>query len=184
MNKQIKKMSLAGVLAAMSAILYMFPTFPVLPAFPWLEIDFADVPALFAAALINPILGGAIVLIRNTIHLIVSSTGMIGELSNFIISSLFVVTVGFAARGFKCANKTALGAKRLIFSAAVGIVVQNIVAVLCNRFIMIPMYGIKGDPMIYILSGVVPFNAVKTAVSCFVFVVLYKTVVPKIKNFF
>lgn len=181
MNNQVKKISLAGVLAAMSAILYMFPTFPVLPAFPWLEIDFADVPALFAAVTLNPILGGIIVLIRNTIHLVVSSTGMVGELSNFIISSLFVVTVGFAAKGFGKA-KAVPGMKRLVISAVVGIVVQNIVAVLCNRFIMIPMYGIKGDPMTYILAGVVPFNAVKTVVSCCMFIVLYKTLVPKIKK--
>ncbi len=181
MNKEAKRTSLAGVLAAMSAILYIFPTFPVFPAFPWLEIDFADVPALFAAVSLNPILGGVIVLIRNTIHLLVSSTGMVGELSNFIISSIFVMCLGFTAMGLKKASSP-LSFKRLVVSSVFGVIIQNITAVLCNRFIMIPMYGIQGDPKTYILAGVVPFNAVKTVVSCFMFILLYKALTPKIKK--
>ncbi len=179
MKSSIKKISLTGVLAAMSTILYIFPTFPILPAFPWLEIDFADIPALFAAVAINPIIGGIVVLIRNTIHLLATSTGMVGELSNFIISSIFVVSVGFLSRGIS--KKSLPSVKKLVIASVLGIVIQNVIAVLCNRFIMIPLYGIKGDPMTYILAGVVPFNAVKTVISCSMFIVLYKALFPKIK---
>ena len=181
MHNQLKKISLAGILAAMSTILYMFPTFPILPAFPWLEIDFADIPALLASVLINPIIGGIVVLIRNTIHLMVSSTGMVGELSNFIISSMFVVSAGMIATSLGKNKRPST--KRLIVTAIFAIIIQNIVAILCNRFIMIPMYGIQGNPMTYILAGVVPFNAFKTAVSSVMFIILYKAVMPKIKHF-
>ena len=181
MHLTLKKISLAGIFAAMSTILYIFPTFPILPAFPWLEIDFADVPALMASVMIHPVVAGIVVLIRNTIHLMVSSTGMVGELSNFIISSVFVVSTGFIVKAFSKNKYPNL--KRLVAAAVLGVIIQNIVAILCNRFIMIPMYGIQGDPMAYILAGVVPFNALKTAVSSVMFIILYKAVLPKIKHF-
>lgn len=181
MKNNIKKISLTGLLAAMSTILYIFPTFPIFPAFIWLEIDFADIPALFAAVAINPIIGAVVILIRNTIHLLVTTTGMVGELSNFIISSVFVVSLGFLSHGFS--KKHSLSLKRLLLAAVLGIVVQNITAVLCNKFIMIPLYGIQGDPLTYILAGVVPFNAIKTAVSTGMFIVLYRVLLPKIRTF-
>ena len=175
------KIALTGVLAAVAAILYMFPTFPILPLFPWLEIDFADVPALFVSVLINPIYGGIVVFIRNLVHIPPSSTGMVGELSNFIISSLFVMSAGFFARIFR-KNKD-LSLVRLIIVMLIGMLVQVVAATLCNRYIMIPLYGIKGSALQYILLGVVPFNLIKTAISSTVFIVLFKLLLPKIKRY-
>lgn len=175
------KIALTGVLAAVAAILYMFPTFPILPLFPWLEIDFADVPALFVSVLINPIYGGIVVFIRNLVHIPLSSTGMVGELSNFIISSLFVMSAGFFARIFR-KNKD-LSLVRLIIVMLIGMLVQVVAATLCNRYIMIPLYGIKGSALQYILLGVVPFNLIKTAISSTVFIVLFKLLLPKIKRY-
>lgn len=181
MNSIAKKIALAGILAAMAVILYIFPTFPIFPMFPWLEIDFADIPALLASTLINPVIGGLVVLIRNTIHMPLSSTTMIGELSNFIISSSFVVSVGIFTRVFS--RKKKLIFSRLVISMLLGIVVQVVVAVLCNRFIMIPLFGIKISPLVYIMSGVVPFNLIKTTVSSIIFVVIYKLLIPKIRQY-
>ena len=180
MNKS-KLVSIAGILTAMSTILYVYPTFPVIPAFPWLKIDFADVPALFASIMLNPWVGGIVILIRNTIHLTISSTGMVGELSNFIISATYVVFAGFLTSVLFKKNAPTL--PKLIASMLAAIVVQVIAATLCNRYIMIPMYGIQGDPLEYIMIGVVPFNFIKTLMSSALFVVIYRALIPKIRKY-
>ncbi len=181
--KHSKKIALAGVLAAMSAILYMFPTFSIFPAFSWLEIDFADIPAIFASVIISPLTGGVVVLIRNTVHLLASSTMMIGELSNFLISAVFVVVTGVLYRTLK--NRKHGLALSLVLAA----VCQIITAMAVNYFIMIPLYSAfvnfneigKG---VYIFAGVLPFNAIKDTVTCIVFCLVYKYIRPHIAKIF
>ncbi len=180
-HKIILGIALSGILAAMSAILYVFPTFPILPLFPWLEIDFADIPALLVSTLINPIFGGITVVIRTIVHLPMSTTGGVGELSNCIISSFFVISAGVIVKIM--GRKKELSLLKVIVAMLCAMLVQVTVATLCNKFIMIPLYGIKGSPSEYILMGVVPFNFIKTAISSTVFVLVYKLLIPKIKRY-
>ena len=181
MNLNTKRITLVGILAAMSAILYIFPTFPILPAFSWLEIDFADIPALLVSVLVHPVVGAAVVLIRNIIHLPVSSTGMVGELSNFLISACFVFFAGVLFRVFS-KGKTA-SFKHVALSMPIAIVLQVIAAVLCNKYIMLRVFPIPAGASEYILMGVVPFNIIKTVISSALFLVVYKALIPKIKRY-
>jgi len=180
--KHSKKIAVAGVLAAMSAILYIFPTFPVIPAFSWLEIDFADIPAIFASITISPLVGGAVVLVRNTVHLLVSSTAMTGELSNFLISATFVVVTGVLYRAFGKVKY------RLVLSLSIAAICQIVTAMAVNYFIMIPLYSnfVNFDEIgksVYIFAGVVPFNAIKDVVTCIVFGLVYKYARPHLAKF-
>ncbi len=181
MSSKIKRITLVGVLAAMSAILYIFPTFPILPSFPWLEIDFADVPALFASVAVSPVAGAIIVLIRNTIHLAVTSTGAVGELSNFLISVVFVASTGVFYRAFR-RGKLGFGTVCAAVSAAFGAVCQIIMAMCVNYFIMMPLYGLKMPASLYIFGGVLPFNAIKDVVAGVVFVVVARYIYPLVKK--
>ena len=179
--KHTKKIALTGVLAAMSAILYMFPTFPILPAFSWLEIDFADIPAIFASIVVSPLAGGVVVAIRNTVHLAASSTAMTGELSNFLISAVFVVVTGVIYRILKTPEK------RLTISLILAAICQIITAVAVNYFIMIPLYSnfVNFDEIgkgVYIFAGVIPFNAIKDTITCVMFVLVYKYIMPHISK--
>ena len=180
--KQSKKIALTGVLAAMSAILYMFPTFPIFPAFSWLEIDFADIPAIFASVAVSPFAGGVVVAIRNTVHLVASSTAMTGELSNFLISAVFVVVAGIMYKALKNAKY------RLTLSLVFAAVCQIVTAALVNYFIMIPLYSnfVNFDEIgkgVYIFAGVLPFNAIKDTVTCITFSLVYKYITPHISRF-
>jgi ribokinase len=63
MKTNTKTIVLVGVLAALSYVLMIFPKIPgIIPAFPWLDIDFSDVPALLAAVAVSPIAGVLVVL--------------------------------------------------------------------------------------------------------------------------
>ncbi len=178
MKKQTSKIAFVGVLAAMSAVLYYFPTFSIFPMFNWLEIDFADIPALVASAVVSPWAALTVVLIRNTLHLVVSSTMWIGELSNFLISGSFVLTFGLAIRVLD-GKKNEFRLRKTVISLLIAALVQLIAACLVNYYIMIPMFSkfvdfTKIGKGYYIYGGVVPFNAIKDLSTSVLFVLLFK----------
>ncbi len=172
MKNSLKKVIYIGIFSAISFVLFMFPKFPLIPAFPWLEADFSEVPAFFAALYLGPIAGFAVVLIKNVIHLTVTSTGMVGELSNFLLGAAFVLSFGLL---FKYVIKLKNNFVKILASVSAAAVVQLAASVLVNYFIMIPLYmGENFDAANYIIAGVIPFNAVKDVIVIAAFVIAYK----------
>ncbi len=180
MTIKVKTMVITAVLAAMSAVLMLFPKFPIIPAFPFLEVDFSDVPALFASVAISPLCGLAVVFLKNFIHfLTATSTGGVGELSNFICGSALVVSCGLFT---KALFKNTLYRKKLLVTLPLACVCQLVFAVLCNYFLMIPLYKIEAMAKEYILGGVLPFNLVKDVLVCIVFYLIFIAAYPKIRK--
>ncbi len=186
-NEKVRVTVLISIFSAMSFVLFMFPKFPLLAAFPWLDMDFSDVPALFASVMISPVSGLVVCLIKNVIHLSVTSTAMVGELSNFLVNGSFVFATGLA---YKYVMKKNTKISSVAVSTVMGAVVQLISAIIVNYYIMIPMYsafvnfselgGAKG----YIVAGVIPFNAIKDIMASTVFIVLYKLVGNKLHRYY
>lgn len=174
-----KTIVLIGVLSALASVLMIFPKFPILPAFPWLDVDFSDVPALLASVTISPIAGVIVVLIKNLIHLTMTSTGGVGELSNFICGATLVLSFGLL---MKYTMKNTLGRKKLPLILVIASVCQVVAAILGNYFLMIPLYGIEATAKEYIIAGVIPFNFIKDVMVCAVFYVVYVFVYPKIQK--
>lgn len=61
-SKNLNKMIKVSLLVAISVVLMYFD-FPIIPAFPWLQIDLSEVPALMGDCLWS-ITGGAIVILK------------------------------------------------------------------------------------------------------------------------
>lgn len=181
----IRKLVFISILAAMSFVLFMFPKFPIIAAFPWLDLDLSDVPALVASVTVSPLAGLAVVFIKNAIHLAVTSTAMVGELSNFLINGSFVFATGLINKYFMKNDKKIC---YIIASVVGGAIIQLTVAVVVNYYIMIPMYSAfvnfdeLGGASKYIIAGVIPFNLIKDIMAGFVFVVLHKLVFSRKNN--
>ena len=182
-----KKVSITGILAALSAILYVYPHFVVLPGFTMFKMDFADIPALLAATVVSPLSGVLVVFIRDAVHLFMSDTLGIGELSNFIISASFVTVTGLVIKASK--NEIA-SVKRTITAMVLASVCTVAISVLSNYFLIIKLYEIFVNPEImsfvggvknYIVAGVLPFNAIKAGINSVIFVTIYKALIPKIR---
>ena len=92
-KSNISKMAIVGVLSAIAYIL-MFMEFsvPLMPVF--IKMDLSDFPALIGSLAVGPVGGIIIALIKNLLHLTVTSTGGVGELSNFILNAVFVLPAG------------------------------------------------------------------------------------------
>ena len=93
---EAKTKTVTGI-AMLSALAYILMFFEVpipmlLPSF--IKMDFSELPALIAAFAYGPISGVAVCLIKNLIHLMNTQTGGVGELVNFALGTIFVMTAG------------------------------------------------------------------------------------------
>ncbi len=128
--------AMTAMLAAVSAVFMIFLQFPIpflIPSF--IEMDFSDLPALIASFSMGPLWGVAVALLKNLVHLLAgfSTTGGVGELSNFLLSAIFVATAGVIYR-FHRSRKGAL------FGATLGALIMAVACVFTNYFVMYPIY--------------------------------------------
>lgn len=119
-----------GVLAAAATAL-QYLEIPSLINF--IKLDFSDLPALLAAFAYGPIAGVIVQLVKNVIHLAVSQSGYVGELSNFILGSVFVLVAGLIYQKKKTK-------KAAIIGGIIGALAMAIISLPSNMYIVYPFY--------------------------------------------
>lgn len=133
-QKRIYKTTLTATLSAIAFILMFIEiSIPLIPAF--IKFDISDLPALFGTFALGPVYGVIIELIKNILHILVKGTASayIGELSNFLLGSVFCLTAGLIYY-FRKSKKFAL------ISCLVGSVIMAIISLPINYFIVYPAY--------------------------------------------
>ena len=74
---------MTAVLTAMASVLMYYEVpLPFMP--PFLKFDFSEIPVVIGSFAIGPVFGVIIELLKNLIHLPMTQTAGIGEMSNFI----------------------------------------------------------------------------------------------------
>ena len=81
----------------------------------------------------GPLCGVMICLVKNVLHLFITTTGGVGELSNFILGVAFVLPAGLIYK-HKKTRKTALAGSLL------GAVIMAVFSVVSNYFLVYPVY--------------------------------------------
>lgn len=186
-----KVMVKISVLAVISMLL-MFLDLSVWFAPSFLKLDLADLPALIGAFAMGPMAGVLIQLVKNLLHLLVegSTTGGVGELSNFLVGSTFVYSAGliyYRNKNFKNA----------IIGSIVGVLAMTLFATLSNYFVVFPLYAkLYGWPIeklvemgtvlnknivdlkTMMIYAIVPFNILKGSIVSIVTILVYKRVSP------
>ena len=81
----------------------------------------------------GPISGVVICLIKNLLHLFMTSTGGVGELSNFILGVCFVLPAGLVYKKWK-------GKKAALLGALSGALLMAALSIVSNYFIVYPVY--------------------------------------------
>lgn len=188
MDKRVKKMILTSIFAAMSVLLYLFPKFslPIFPSF--LEINFSMLPIVICAFSCGPLFGGACVLIRCIVNLIIEGSVSVGvgEIMDLILGFAVVLGSGFMYKYLKVKEP-----KKSIFSLLVCIGIWILAGVLLNVFYAVPAYlklyfngnkdalvsvlsktipGVNSSNYMgkYVLYAVIPFNLILSSVVCLV----------------
>ena len=129
----MRTLTAIGMLSAISFVLMLldFPV-PLMPTF--IKMDLSDLPALIGGLAFGPIAGMLIALVKNLLHLPMSQTAWVGEASNFILSSFFVVTAAVFYKKKKTKNMAIIG-------SVVGAVAMALASIISNYFIIYPIYS-------------------------------------------
>ena len=174
-----------GVLTAVAVVLqYLEISIPIVPSF--LKLDFSDLPALLGAFAFGPLAGVLIQLLKNLIHMAVSQSGFVGELSNFLLGAVFVLTAGWIYQRKKTKA-------RALVAGLSGAAAMAIVSVPVNYFLIYPLYyNVIGFPEAAVLDMYqailpsvrsifeallifnLPFTLVKGLISVAVSMLIYK----------
>ena len=163
-------------LALLSALSFLLTFIRVpLPFFPtYLKLDVAELPALIAGFAFGPIAGVVVVFVKNLIDVLIkTSTGGVGELSNFIVGSSFVVTASLIYSLRKTKTNAILG---VLF----GTLAMACVGLLSNKYMIFPLYGLVAEWK-FLFTFIVPFNLIKGSVNSIVAVLIYKHVAKLLK---
>jgi len=94
-NFRLQKMTAVAVAAAMGLILQLI-AFPILPMFPFLKLDFSDIPVLINMFIFGPLTGIATAFIRSLLHLTMtgfSIDNLIGDFASFFASTLYTLPI-------------------------------------------------------------------------------------------
>lgn len=186
-----RSLAMTGMLSAIAFVLmYLQFNVPLMPSF--IAMDLSELPALIGSFALGPVSGVVICLVKNLLHLMRTSTGGVGELSNFILGAAFVFTAGIIYKK----KKTKQGA---MIGSLAGAVVMAVFSVFSNYFLVYPVYT-NFMPMEAIISAYqainphvdslldclivfnMPFTFIKGMISVIITLLIYKRLSPIIKG--
>ena len=180
------RMAYLAVFTALAYVLYMpFLEFPIIPAVPFLKVDFSNSFVMIAGFSLGPVAGVVVGVLKEILHaLTFSQTVGVGELANIMIMLPYVLIPSIVYKKRK-------GIKAVIVSLAIGCVCQVIWSIPTNYLLTFPFFLIAyaGAPdwatgMDFYLSvwyWAVLFNLVKTVLITAAVLLLYKPLSKLIK---
>lgn len=192
-------MTIIAIFSALSGVLYLFGIAIPVAFAPWLELNFSDIPVLIATFALGPLSGSITVVIKVLIKLLFvgTHTNFVGETADLIIGLALVLPTGLIYKK----KRTFKGA---ILSLVSGSLSSTIVAMIANRFILIPFYITVGGMsmemltgamkglfpditqesfyVLYIFVSVLPFNLMRCLIASVVTILVYKRISSVIKK--
>lgn len=190
-TNHIRKMVMTAILAALSSVLMFFSfNVPLMPSF--IKLDLSELPALIASFAMGPLSGAAVCLVKNLVNLFFTTTGGVGELSNFILGVFFVVPAGFIYNRSKKFSGAVIG-------SLVGAASMAILSVFSNYFVVYPVYTafMPMDAIIGMYKAIcpsvetlwdcllifnMPFTFIKGMLSAVITIAVYKKLIPIING--
>lgn len=183
--------TVTAMLSAVAFVLMFFDfSVPFMPGF--IKMDISDLPELIGAFAMGPVCGVLVALVKNLLHLTISSTGGVGELSNFLLGAAFVLPAGLIYRYKKTKSFAFVG-------AILGAIIMGAFSVVSNYFMVYPFYyNFMAEDAILaayqaILPGMksilqclvcfnMPFTMVKGLISVAITMLVYKPLSPILKG--
>ena len=196
-NNYVRKLTVIAVLAAVSTALMFFSfNVPLMPGF--IKMDLSELPALVASFTLGPVSGIVVCLIKNLANLAFSTTGGVGELSNFLLGVAFVFPAGLIFKKVQTKSGAVAG-------ALVGSLTMAFLSIPFNFFVVYPIYynflpldAILGmyhvinpfvgtDPtnenlLRALITFNMPFTFIKGMLSVVITFLIYKPLAPILKG--
>ena len=187
----VKFVARVGIFAAISTILYIVPIFqislPFVPSF--MSLHFDEVPAMIAGYAYGPIVGEAVLLVKTIIKLPMTHTMCVGELADFIFSSVYILPATLVYKHIR-------NMKGVFIGFGISTVLQVLTAMTLNVYWILPFYmNVMGYPAEQLLQlcqkavplitdlkwsyaffGVMPLNVIKDVCVFIITFLVYRTI--------
>ena len=182
------------VTAMLSAIGYVLMllnfSVPFMPSF--IKLDISELPALIASFSLGPVYGVAVCLVKNLLNMLQTQTFGVGDLSNFLLGTMFVLPAGVIYQRMKSRKGALIG-------SLAGAVIMALGSVFTNIFLVYPLYynfmskeailnayqailpAMKSVEQSIIVFNM-PFTFLKAMLSVLVTFLIYKRISPIIKG--
>lgn len=187
----VRKLTVTAMLSAVATVLMFFSfNVPLMPSF--IKLDLSELPALIAAFSMGPVAGAVVCLVKNLVNLFFSTTGGVGELSNFLLGCCFVVPAGIVYQR----KQNLIGA---VVGSISGAAAMAVLSVFTNYFVVYPIYtaflpmeAIMGmyqaiNPHVEnlwqaLLLFNMPFTFIKGLCSVVITLLIYKGIAPVLQG--
>ncbi|MGX7099373.1 hypothetical protein HMPREF2811_07160 [Globicatella sp. HMSC072A10] len=184
-NKNLFSLVMLAILGAWAIVLRMFD-FPILPAAPFLKVDFSDLMVLIGMMIKGPFGAVAVALIRDSVNYMMKGgeAGLpIGTMMSFLASMAMFLPTHFIlkhADGFK-------PTVRKIFMSLTLILGLVLSMGLFNYFVALPIYvTVMNFPIpnitAYLLSVIIPFNFIKGVILSVGQLIVVEKIWPEISK--
>lgn len=184
-NMKLSRLVFLAILGAWAIVLRTFD-FPILPAAPFLKIDFSDLMVLIGLLANGPI--GAIIVAgtRDLLNYIMGGgqAGLpIGVIMSFIASMAMFLPTHFILANFK---RFPIKAKYVLMSISLVLFLVVSMAIF-NYYVALPWYvAVLNFPIpdlfVYVVSIIIPFNLIKGVFLIFGQLAVFRTLIPIIKK--
>lgn len=171
-----RKYVVAAALAGLAYLLY-YISFPVIPGFTWMKVDFSDLPILLAFFILGPADGLLVAVLRSLLYFVL--TGF--DAANFIgIAAGFLATVTFVSSLYRFLAVRDKSVTNIIMAGAIATITLAVVMSLANWAVVTPLYmrviGLQLPFSIgrYVLTVVAPFNIIKGILLTVAFGLIYR----------
>ncbi len=184
---QVRRITVTAMLAAVATVLmYVEFSVPFMPEF--VKLDISELPGMLAAFSFGPVAGVFVCLVKNALHLLVTTTGGVGELSNFLLGVCLVVPAGLIYQIRKSRGSALVG-------ALIGSAVMALVSIPLNYYLTYPIYAnfMPVDVIVGMYQAIrpsvngllnclitfnAPFNFLKGAIATAICFAIYKPLSP------
>lgn len=174
---RIKSMVILALICAMAYVVVVLCRIPIIPAAPFLDLEFKSAIILIGSFIFGPMSGLIMSVVICLVEMVtVSDSGIIGCIMNILATVSFVCPAAFVYKK----KKTTLSA---IIGIALGTVLLTIVMVLWN-YILTPIYqGLPREAVAAMLLPVfVPFNLIKGALNGGVALFIFKLAIEALRK--
>lgn len=149
-RRTTKEITTIAILTALASILFLIE----IPIVAFYKLDLSNLPVLLGAFSMGPWAGTIILLLKDLIGMLHSTSMYVGELADFLSGLAFILPAAM----LYWTGKTQ---KRAIWGMIIGILVLIPVSVAINKFIMIPFfmnaYGMPMEGVVSMATSVLPF---------------------------
>lgn len=171
-----------GILTAIATVMYFFlPEIPL--AFANLKFDVSDIPAMIAALTTGPAAGMTVIILKNILHAIKSSSFGIGELINIVIgASMIFPLLGFYGLFKKLRKKSDVNDHpSYLFASVITVVITVAVGIVLNMLltpVYLNMLGMEFTWPIVLerVAASIPLNILKGAANTVLVYPIYLSV--------